>query len=318
MDYIVHKAVELDALSKKAKAELAKNTDWIISPKYDGCHAIFAFDDGKFIGAYSRSGELVRSMDHVADELLRMYQPTGRTAICGEAWVFGKEFNEISGMFRRHSPQPELGFVPFDIVPFDYNDQGFGGAPLLLNPRCYTICTRPYSRRIRMLINDRKEGWSKHCFLPVAVTLNCSLDDALEKADALAKDYKKRTDSFYDGVVLANANGKYIVGAGKGGEFIKVKSLISFTVTVTGAEIAKGEKTGKNTAALKFMLDGHEQKVSTGLTQAQVDEITKEFITRPYCGTGPWLGCRIEVEAMGFTVNGLLREPRFKGLRHDA
>ena len=309
MDYIVHKAVELDALSNKAKQALSANRDWIISPKYDGCHVVFAFDNGTFLGAYSRSGESVKSMNHVAEELQRMYYlDTGRIAICGEAWVFGKEFNEISGMFRRQRPQPELEFVPFDIVPFDYNDQTTSGHPLLLGQLDQLPCNVTYGLRLGQLIAGRKEGWSKSCYLPVAVTLNCTLDDAVEKATALAKAYKKRTDSFYDGVVLANAYGEYTVGAGKGGEFIKVKPLISFTVTVTGAALDFGTKTGKNTAALKFTLNDREQKVSTGLTQAQVDEIT---------AVG-WDGYRIEVEAMGLTVNGLLREPRFKGIRNDA
>jgi DNA ligase-1 len=107
---------------------------------------------------------------------------------------------------------------------------------------------------------------------------------------------------------MAKANGVYKVGSGKGGEFLKVKPLLSFTVTVTGAALDFGTKTGKNTAALKFMLDGLEQKVSTGLTQDQVNEIT----------TVGWDGYRIEVEAMGKTVNGYLREPRFRGIRSDA
>jgi len=54
--------------------------------------------------------------------------------------------------------------------------------------------------------------------------------------------------------------------------------------------------------------------VSTGLTQAQVDDIAdhqRGFIDK-------WLGKTIEVEAMGITSNGYLREPRFKGIRTDA
>jgi DNA ligase-1 len=118
----------------------------------------------------------------------------------------------------------------------------------------------------------------------------------------------------YDGAILAMGNGVYEQGSGKGGEFIKIKPLISYTVQVHGAELDKGEKTGKNTAALKFFLNDLEQKVSTGLTQEQVDQITREFTY----GEGPWLNSYIEVEAMGITVNGYLREPRFKGIRTDA
>lgn len=310
MDYIVHKAVELSALSKKAKDKLATNSEWIISPKYDGCHGIFAFDHGKKVGVYSRSGETVHSMYHVAEQLLDTgLFNNGRWAICGEAWVYGKEFNEISGMFRRMRPVEELGFVPFDFIPWDYNDQTFTGPPIRLGQHDGKEHKVPYVLRMAQL-EARLGGFLKmpSVYPPTLINFEGPFEEALEKAAALAKAYKKRTDSFYDGVVLADAYGEYTVGAGKGGEFIKVKPLISFTVAVTGAALDFGTKTGKNTAALKFILNGREQKVSTGLTQAQVDEIT----------TVGWDGYRIEVEAMGLTVNGLLREPRFKGIRNDA
>ena len=110
--------------------------------------------------------------------------------------------------------------------------------------------------------------------------------------------------------MLAQANGKYSVGSGKGGEFIKCKPLISFTVTVDAVVSDVGGKTGKNTCVLMFPLNDHMQKVSTGLTQQQADDYT--------AAPSLILGQRIEVEAMGLTVNGFLREPRFKGIRTDA
>jgi hypothetical protein len=70
-----------------------------------------------------------------------------------------------------------------------------------------------------------------------------------------------------------------------------------------------GAKTGKNTCVLCFDLDGEIQKVSTGLSQEQVDL----FVQDPY----QIIDKHIEVEAMGKTVNNLLREPRFKGIRTD-
>lgn len=133
-DYIVHKAVELSAISAKIQAYLNEGVrHWIISPKYDGCHAVFCFDGGKHTGTYSRSGEIVRSLDHIAADLLDIYPlGSGRIAICGEAWMVGKEFNEISGAFRRHAPQHQMQFVPFDVVPFDYNDDTTSGPVVLL------------------------------------------------------------------------------------------------------------------------------------------------------------------------------------------
>ena len=304
-DYIVHKAVELSNLSAKVVAAIGEH-QWIITPKYDGCHAIFCYDEGRFIGAFSRTGESVRSMDSVATALPYLYDlSNGRIAVAGEAWCIGKEFNEISGMFRRHAPQPDLQFVPFDIVPFDY---AASGLPLLgqLDGKPYPAT---YYSRLLSLVAQRRQLIS-NVLVPRYIPFKGTLEEAYTQACYSAKQYKLRTDSFFDGAVLAQAGGRYQVGSGKGGEFIKCKPLLSYSVKVTAVVSDIGPKTGKNTCVLMFDLDGAIQKVSTGLTQQQVDAFTNnpELIIDQI----------IEVEAMGLTVNGLLREPRFKGIRIDA
>ena len=302
-NYIVHKAIEPTALSAKVLKALAAPTTWVLSPKYDGCHVVFIFSNGEWINTLSRTGESVQSMYHVAQDLLKCYGDilkVGDWAICGEAWTPGLEFNEISGLFRRQYPSPDLMFVPFDLVPWLPN-LDFSGPVVRLGDQPHGN----YLERINKLAAHYKV--SDSIVLPRYTYLfGLSLDAALIVANVDALYYKKQGG--YDGAVLAQATGHYMVGAGKGGEFIKCKPLISYTVTVTGAALDFGTKTGKNTAALKFMLDNKEQKVSTGLSQQQVDEIT---------AVG-WDGYRIEVEAMGKTVNGFLREPRFKGIRTDA
>ena len=308
MSYIVHKAIELANLSDKALAAITEDT-WIVSPKYDGCHAIFCFDEGKHVATYSRSGEVVTSMPHIARSLLDIYPiESGRVAICGEAWMVGEEFNVVSGAFRRHAPQPQLQFVPFDIVPFDYNDEQASGLPVLLGQLNHRLYPAPYRKRIGSLLN-RRGAIPSQVLMPRYYVIQATLAEAYESASATAKVNKARPDSFFDGAVLAQANGTYIVGSGKGGEFIKVKPLLSETVKVTAVISDIGGKTGKNTCVLCFDLGGHIQKVSTGLTQAQADEYTmypENIIDK-----------HIEVEAMGYTPKGLLREPRFKGIRTD-
>lgn len=307
MDYIVHKAIELKKLSAKARDALAAKEEWVISPKYDGCHAIICFEDGKHVGTWSRSGERVLSLDTVASQLTWHYDLSqGRIAVCGEAWQPGLKFNEISGMFRRQSPQP-LGFVPFDMVPFDWacaNPE----FPVLgvLDGRQYPA---PYSKRALSLYEKFK---SMHSLVikPRPLVYYGTFTDALQFSSYYATQNKTAEHGEYDGAILADGQGRYVVGAGTGGEFIKCKPLLSETVTVTTTYPDVGEKTGKNTLALGFTLDGKDQKVSTGLTQAEVDAYT----TNP----DRIIGQRIEVEAMGKTVNGLLREPRFKGIRNDA
>jgi DNA ligase-1 len=309
-DYIVHKAVELDNLSDKARNAIAEQ-QWIISPKYDGCHVVFCYAEGKHIATYSRTGETVHSMGHIATDLLANYpdiKTSERIAICGEAWVVGKEFNEISGMFRRHSPQLGLQFVPFDCIPFDWNDDTTSGPPVLLgqfNQRPYAA---PYSARIGALM--KREGLPTQVLLPRFFGVSGPLTHVKQLADQEAGRLKASQTGAYDGAVLAQANGLYKVGSGKGGEFIKCKPLLSETVVVTAVIADLGEKTGKHTCVLCFDLGGHIQKVSTGMTQTQAND----WVADPSL----IIDKRIEVEAMGITVNGFLREPRFKGLRIDA
>lgn len=309
MSCIVHKAIEISNLSDRALAAITEE-DWVISPKYDGCHAIFCFDDGKHVATYSRSGETVTSMPHIANSLLDLYPiGQGRLAICGEAWIVGEEFNVVSGAFRRHAPQPQLQFVPFDLVPFDYNDEQASGPPVLLGQSNHRSYPAPYLARINNLVKLRNNSVASQVLLPRFDSIKGTLTEALFWATSVAKFNKQRIDSFFDGAVLAQASGKYNVGSGKGGEFIKVKPLLSETVKVTAVISDIGGKTGKNTCVLCFDLDGQIQKVSTGLSQARADEYTlyPERI----------IGKHIEVEAMGRTANDLLREPRFKGIRTD-
>lgn len=307
-DYIVHKAVEMSSLSDKVLAAITED-EWIVSPKYDGCHVIFCYDQGKHVATYSRTGETVSSMGHIAQSLTDLYPLSGRFAVCGEAWIVGEPFNVVSGAFRRHAPQPQLQFVPFDLVPFDYNDDQASGPPVLLGQCQHRQYPVPYIKRLQNLTTLRSSVPSQ-VLSPRFYTISlCDLKTAYEHASADARRYKGMTDSFFDGAVLAQASGLYKVGSGKGGEFIKVKPLISHSVKVTSLFPDKGERTGKNTLALGFTLDGHHQKVSTGLTQAQVDSFIGDNTLI--------LGQHIEVEAMGYTVNGLLREPRFKGIRTD-
>ena len=300
-DYIVHKAVELSALSKKLREDTTKRA-WVISPKYDGCHVIFLIDNNKFIGAFSRTGEQVLSMDHIGQDLASLVQ-WGQIAVCGEAWMYGKEFNEISGMFRRQYAQPQLGFAPFDYISFVYTEDSF-----LLGEG--SMRNWLYRERLGLLADLLADHTDGVIFQPSFWMVTWTTAEVVSKADYYAKMLKARTDSFFDGAVVARADGLYRVGAGKGGEFIKVKPLLSYSVKV-GAVIADfGSKTGKNTCVLCFDLDGHVQKVSTGLTQEQANQFTEN--------PNLILDKTIEVEAMGKTVNGYLREPRFKGIRDDA
>ena len=308
-DYIVHKSVELTALSKKLQADIENHT-YLLSPKYDGCHAVFLFDNGVFVGARSRTNEVVASMDHIGAELLTLYPflQWNKRAICGEAWIPNTEFSEISGIFRRQYPQPQLCFVPFDATYWRYN-QVDDGWPVLgesMDPSSgHQFDGHTYDERLGKLHNTT--GVPRNKVLPIVCRVLEQDDAIMATAIEQAKHYKELGG--YDGCVLARDDGLYHVGAGKGGEFIKIKPLISYSLKVTAVVSDIGSKTGKNTCSLVVDFDGKIQKVSTGLLQVDVDAYTND--------PSLIIDKIIEVEAMGLTVNGLLREPRYKGIRTD-
>lgn len=301
MSYIVHKAVEPSNLSAKALKAVA-GQDRILSPKYDGCHGVFLFNAGVLAGVRSRDDKPVRSLQHIADSLPNYYPwlNEGQHAICGEVWVPGQDFEDISGAFRRHTNQPHLRFVPFDWAQWRLDQPS--GRPVLSN-------TATYEERMFKL-DSVWGGWSLEG--PVVRPSYRIIGGAEEQIMALAVKEAKALKAVggYDGAMLALRSGTYTTGSGSGGEFMKVKPLMSETYTVIRTEPAIGDKTGKNTLALVVLHKGKEQKVSTGLLQAAIDD----YVLNP----GHIIGQRIEIEFMGITNGGMLREPRYKGIRTDA
>jgi ATP-dependent DNA ligase len=300
MSYIVHKAIEPSNMSAKALKAVA-GADRILSPKYDGCHAVFLFNNGELSGVRSRDDKPVRSMQHVADALPNYYPwlNEGQHAVCGEAWVPGWDFEDISGAFRRHSNQAQLEFVPFDTVPWS-----------IVNGKPSLNSNVPYDARLHRL-GSVWGGWELAG--PVRQPQWSYLAGTEAHLMACANSEARRLKSLggYDGAVLALASGTYHSGSsGSSGEFMKIKPLMSETYTVIRTEPAIGDKTGKNTLALVVLHNGKEQKVSTGLLQAAIDD----YVFNP----SHIVGQRIEIEFMGITNGGMLREPRYKGIRTDA
>lgn len=288
-DYLNLKPVEFSAMGKKNQAAF----QWegrIMLPKYDGCFAMVAFCDGVFQFVMSRTGELVKSMDHIANDLLRLYpwitnEP--RVMILGEAWTPGKDFATLSGEFRRQYAQPQLGFAPFDAVKFIMDRDAMPVLSSVVN----------YRSRLKCLERVRALGGGM-VFAP-ALVYCVNEGHARHYAQAL-----KNTGG-YDGCIVSDPNGIYVPGAGKGGEFVKVKPLARFTLRCTGFKADVGEKTGRPTGALIVSFRGKDLGVATGLSEAQQADL------------GQFVGKLIDVDAMGVSSKGLLREPRFVGVRDD-
>lgn len=289
-EYLVHKPVDLAKVKAKRRKELEAgelSKYWALA-KYDGCCAIIQVCTGRgldllddtaenCIRITSRTGEEVRSMGHIKQELFNRFAGRGVDLVLfAEAWCPGKDFAEISGLFRQHKPAPELRIRPWDAVAGPDYRAG--------------VCTLPFYRRFEWLQAEFGDMVAQ-CWLPGTF-------------DAKSLAYHLVTTGGYDGLILADPLGQWVKGNGSGGEKIKVKPSLSFDLEVVGTEPGKGKHAGRIGNLVVRYKDGKLLGVGTGLSDA--DRALPD-----------WIGKIVEVEAMGHSSDGSLREPRLKGVRYD-
>ena len=264
----------LDALSASA---------YTMQPKYDGCHLIVHLPVDGTPRAFSRTGEPVRSVDHIIAQMVRVFG-TGWT-IFGEAYTFGLSFPEISGNFRQHKPAENLCFVAFDAVR----------ASAFEMELYYPV---PYRERLGAL---RAAVDAAGALAPdIIVTPDLPLANPTGFAATLKK------QGGYDGAIVRRSVAGWKAGDSKNGEVIKVKPVESLDLRVRGWFLGKG-KHANRAGGIYVEYDGVQTAVGTGFTD---DE-------RSIIAQGTRDGAIAEVEFMGFTEDGALREPRFKSWRYD-
>lgn len=108
----------------------------------------------------------------------------------------------------------------------------------------------------------------------------------------------------YDGLIARSVYGTWHKGSsGVSGEIIKFKKNLTLDLEVKGIEVTKGTKTNRNVYTLVVSHQGKDLVVGSG-----VPHLKSQL---------PKVGDIVEIEALGTTTGGMLREPRFKGIRTD-
>jgi ATP-dependent DNA ligase len=283
--HLVHKPIDPKNLSKKFQKDYEqKPYKWEL--KYDGCHMIVAKLGEGEVGAWSREGNPVKSMDHVLAEVDESY-PVG-TVLFGEAYSAALPFEEISGIFRRQytDANPQLCYMVFDRIDVDE----------FLNGEA----ERPYWAR-RETIQTTGYCVKTYDFFPETVAA------AQAEVDKL-----RETGLVYglDGFIAADLTAHWIAGAGKGGEKIKVKNHVSVDLMVYA--VLSGEGKFANTAGvLRVKLeDGTCAHIGCGT-------MSNEERDAYYANPALIVGKYVEIHALGYTTAGKLREPRFHRTRFD-
>ena len=294
--YLVHKPVELDKVKKaKRPSDHDLVNYYIAQPKYDGCalvvfvHAIRG-DDGKFsTNIRTRTGENVLSCYHI-EEAIAAFPAITPGVYFGEAWQPGRTAAEISGDVRRHDAAEGLQFVVYDFVTHEEFKQGH--SDLGYEERIMRL-PEPFFR----IAQEGNPIWPATC--------EGTLADWGLTPDEAAKQYVALGG--YDGIILRDPRGKWKKGVGTDGEIIKVKTKLSYALRVVGWEPGKGKHAGK-IGTLLVSFNGKTQGAGTGLKDSE--RLLEEYNDR-------WANKIVEIEAMGLTADGLLREPRLKGVRVD-
>lgn len=289
-DYIVHKAVEVKKVVPKARRDqltIEYLSMWYWADrKYDGCQAVIFVDGQDDAVVQSRTGETYVGCAPAARRLSRIVGPEGYGRVYfAEAWWPGKDqFNLISGAFRKGVENEDLQLRVFDSV--DYKSFEYGYDPT------------PFSTR-RELLEDLLSNVAfgdpqvelSHCIT------NAKYGNAQEYCNLLFE------EGGYDGLVLKNPNGTWTKNKATGDEQIKIKKRLSYDLRVIDFHIGTGGKTGRPVYTITVDFKGSPLGVGSGMPH-KLEECPK-------------VGDIVEIEAMDYSSNGLLREPRYKAVRYD-
>lgn len=196
----------------------------------------------------------------------------------GEAWWPGKDqFSRISGEFRRFARSGILGFMVHDVLTEAEFAAGHSAVP----------------KATRMArVGPRGHRWEKVFSYPAG-----TYGDPQAMCNRLVE------LGGYDGLILDDPNGTWTAGRGTTGETVKIKRVLSYDLRVLEVNTVTGAKTGRAVHKLVVSFNGKRLGVGSGVPHDIKD-----------C---PTVGQIVEVEAMDLSSEGLLREPRFKGIRFD-
>lgn len=280
-NYLVHKAVDLAKVKVKRRAVLSQpgylESNYWVLKKYDGCCGIIYVDEE------GRATQiLTRTGEKIrsCDHILHWITTDGHwrdVVLFVELWHPDMDFSEISGKVRQHKPAPELIYKAWDVVSAGAYEYG--------------QCVVPFRERYGWIQDNTPEDFRAYLYPFNPVSLQ-------HEANHLAQ------SGGYDGLIAKDPNGTWRLGLGTDGESIKIKQKLSFDLEVVGVTEGAGKHAGRIGSLVVRFRGGALLGVGTGLS----DDDRKRT---------DWVGKIVEVEAMGYSSEGSLREPRLKGERFD-
>lgn len=274
----------------------------MMDEKIDGvyCYIVMRGHDSTLdYRIFSMTGMEYLSMKHISKEFYHLlwhvhdcFNVSDKVVIF-EAHVPGQPINVISGLCRDTKQQhPELLAMPHDLIPYEDFIAG----------RCVT----PYKSRRSHAdtladfsdIVTRKPWWW------------CNDED-----EANMYFYEITRDNGGEGVIGRNPQGIWLAGHRRNEDLWKKKIELSYDLLVTGVVQGAGKYAGTlGTLAARFRRFGNDKgEIITITFSGMTDAQRHEWWNDP----SKIIGQIVKVDAMTFTKDGLLREPRFKEVRMD-
>lgn len=253
---------------------------WKMQPKYDGVLGII---NTTACAAYTRQNEQMHSVQHLVAEALRCFG--AGWIVFMEVYRWDAKHHVINGQARKHSNQPELCGVVFDAIPLARYERGYDADP--------------YWKRLDNLV--LKLSYEGNKLLPVDEWVSD------KPPTEVARELRAVEKFDLDGLILRDWDAPWSSGAAKNGEVIKVKPVLSLDLEVVSCHVEK--RATKLGGYFTVAYNGVQSDVGAGLTQA----LLQGWLLGRYD-----IGKIIEVECLGITPDGKLREPRFKSCRFDA
>lgn len=265
-----------------ANVQALYNAGWWVQPKYDGCFGMAVLQADGDSRMLSRTGEdYSASCGHILEELDR-----AAFAAHGSNWdsfvVLGEVWH-TEWEFPRISGSMRRRAACPELL-FMVHD---------LLPHTLTTPIS-YSDRLDQLATLLDAPVRLRSVRGVPSQVNDNHD-----VQAWAVSLKQRGG--FDGAVLKDPGAGYKIGNVRNGEIVKVKPTQSLDLMVTAVQSEPGEKTGRD--VYSFAVEYRDERTWVG------SGVPHDYV--------PKIGDIVEVEFMGFTPGGLLREPRFKGVRFD-
>jgi ATP-dependent DNA ligase len=284
--YNILKALEFDKLSAATKkkykdANAMYDAGWWLQMKYDGVFGKAVIRPNSRHEMLSRTGEPITSANHILAALAGAadyYAPGWDSfVVLGELWHPALPFPTISGDVRRHRASPHLCFVTNDILTEDMATDA------------------PYVGRFSDLA--RLVGYAP-AEIRIAPRRYLTRDmSVMQQAQQWV------SMGGYDGAILRDPDAPYTIGDAKRGQIVKVKPKLTLDLRVKEWSFKEGEKTGRMVPTLLVEYRGVKSWVGAGIPHA---EDVKSLV-----------GGIVEIECLGITTDGKLREPVYKGIRHD-